>query len=41
VGDFPNALEMLEAINFPEELIINGDGKRLETWLQRKKSQKE
>ncbi len=41
VGVFPNALEMLEAINFPEELIVNGDGKRLETWLQRKKLQKE
>lgn len=41
VGVFSSALEMLHEINFPEELIVNGNGKRLEAWLQRKKLQKE
>nr|WP_035317703.1 phosphatase [Clostridium sp. 12(A)] len=41
VGVFHNALEMLRQINFPEELILNEDGKRLEAWLQRRNLLKE
>jgi putative hydrolase len=41
VGVFEEALSMLNSINFPQELIINADGEKLERWLQKRKSERE
>lgn len=35
VGKFDKALELIKEINFPEELIINADQKRFESYLKK------
>ena len=40
IGRFPAALEMLEEIGFPEELVINADSDRFWSYLEQKGIQK-
>lgn len=39
-GNFPHVMKVFEEIDFPEELIINADVKRLESFLKRRKEEK-
>lgn len=38
VGDFANALKMLDSIDFPEELIINRSFESLGEWINKKRN---
>lgn len=40
VGRFEEAVHMLNHIDFPEELVVNADRKRLESWFLNKRVQK-
>lgn len=39
-GEFPHVMKMLKEIDFPEELVINADKERLESYLRRRKEEK-
>lgn len=37
VGDFPNSLELLAEIDFPEELVLNADWERFKAYFKERK----
>ncbi len=39
-GNFPHVMRIFEKIDFPQELVINADVKRLEGYLNRRKEEK-
>ena len=37
VGQFDEALAMLNSLNFPKQLVVNADMEQLESWFLRKR----
>lgn len=37
IGEFPNSLELLDSVDFPEQLVLNADSEKLNEYLRNKK----